>query len=84
MDEANAVLDRFLEPIRQCLTPEQARALTSFQVDASTQARIDALARKCNEGELTEKERAAYEALVEAGDFIAILQAEARAFLRGA
>lgn len=82
MDQANAVLDRFLEPLRQCLTPEQARALANFQVDAATQAMIDELARKCNEGELTEHERAEYEAFVEAGDLIAILQAKARDFLR--
>jgi len=39
------------------------------------------LAGKCNEGALTEEERAEYESFVEAGDFIAILQAEARQVL---
>lgn len=81
MDQANAVLDRFLEPIRQSLTPEQVRSLINFQVDAATQATIDELARKCNEGELTERERAEYEAFVDAGDIIAILQAKAREYL---
>lgn len=84
MEEANAVLDRFLEPIRQCLTPEQARALVSFRVDAATQAKIDELARKGSEGELTDEERTRYEAFVDAADFIAILQAEARELLRDA
>ncbi len=81
MDKANAVLDNFLEPLRQCLTPAQARKLADFQADEATQARINELARKANEGILTVGERAEYEALVEAGDLIAILQAKAREIL---
>jgi hypothetical protein len=81
MDQANCFVDQFLEPVRQCLTREQARRLVEFRADDATQARIDALARKANEGVLTEKERADYEAFVEAGDFIAILQSHARQIL---
>jgi hypothetical protein len=81
MDKAKAVLDCFLEPVRQCLTPAQASKLANFQADPATQAVLDDLARKANEGVLTEQERAEYEALVEAGDLIAILQAKAREFL---
>ena len=81
MDKANAVLDRFLEPVRQCLTTVQARQLANFQADPATQAVLDDLAHKANEGVLTEKERAEYEALVEVGDIIAILQAKARKML---
>jgi hypothetical protein len=78
MDKANAVLDQFLEPVRQCLTPDHARVLANFRVDLATQAIIDDLSRKANEGLLTEPERAEYEAFVEAGDIIGILQAKAR------
>ena len=81
MDKADAVLDRFLEPVQQCLTAEQARKLVDFRADHATQAHIDELARKANEGTLTEKERAEYEGFVEAGDFIALLQAKARRIL---
>jgi hypothetical protein len=79
MDQANAVLDRFLE--RQCLSLAQAREVVDFRPDKATQEIIDELARKANEGMLTEKERAEYEALVEVGDIIAILQAKARDIL---
>ncbi len=81
MSQANAVLDRFLEPVRQCLTPELARQLVAFRADKSTQAYVDELARKCNEGAMTAAERAEYEALVEEADLIALLQAKARAYL---
>jgi hypothetical protein len=81
MDRANAVLDAFLEPVRECLTPEQARRLADFHIDEATQHRIDELASKANEGSLSEEERAEYEGLIEAGDLISILQAKARAIL---
>ena len=72
------VLDQLLDPLGRILTPEVARKLVNLRVDARTQARIDKLARKCNEGKLTESERRQYEACVYAIDFIAILQSKAR------
>ena len=45
MSQDTAVLDRFLEPVRECLTPESARQLVEFRVDAVTQARVDELAQ---------------------------------------
>jgi hypothetical protein len=81
MSQATAVLDRFLEPVRQFLTPDLARQLADFRADAEIQARVDELARKCNEGLLTASEQAEYEAIVEEADLIALLQAKARAFL---
>ena len=41
----------------------------------------DRLARRCNEGQLTASERAEYETDVTAIDFVAVLQAKARALL---
>lgn len=62
-------------------TIEAARKLVQLKADAQTQARVDELARKCNEGELTSAERSEYEAFVTAGNLIAILQAKARLIL---
>jgi hypothetical protein len=58
-----------------------ARKLVKYRVDAKSQVQIDNLARKCNEGELSDEERRAYETYVQTIDFIAILQAKARALL---
>ena len=76
------VLDRIFDPLSQILTPEVARKLVKFRFDSAAQKRIDKLARKCNEGELTSLERREYETYVQAIDFISILQAKARAFLK--
>jgi ribosomal protein L13 len=84
MNNASAVLDRFLEPVRQSLTLEQAKQLADFRADDATQATLDDLADKCKEGTLSEKERREYEAYVDAGDMIAVLQAEAREILANA
>jgi len=52
------VLERLLDPVSQSLNPEAARKLVRLKADVKTQARVDELARKCNEDELTPKERA--------------------------
>jgi hypothetical protein len=76
-----AVLERLLAPVSRSLNVEAARKLVRLKADAKTQARVDELARKCNEGELTPQERAEYERYVTAGNLIAILQAKARLLL---
>jgi hypothetical protein len=74
----SAALDRLLHPLAQSLPPEGARAIADFRADPQTQARIDELAAKCNEGQLSSTEWQEYEAYVEAIDFIALLQDQAR------
>jgi hypothetical protein len=76
------ILDRLMDPLAGILTTEVARKLVRFRFDAKTQAYIDRLADKCNEGELSDAERREYEACVYGIDFIAILQTKARALLK--
>ena len=75
------IIDRLLDPLGRCLTPEVARALVGLRADAIAQARIEELADKCNEGQLTVEERSEYETYVWAGRIIAFLQAKSRAIL---
>lgn len=77
-NDASVVLERLLEPVTSSLNVEAARALLRLKADAKTQARIDKLAHKCNEGELSPLERAEYERYVTAGNLIAVLKAKAR------
>jgi hypothetical protein len=77
----SAILDKMLEPVARCFTPTVAKQVAELRADLPTQARIDELAVKCNEGELTEAEQREYKAYVEAMDLIGILQAKARAIL---
>ena len=76
-----ALLERLLEPVSRSLNAEAAKELIKLKADPRTQARIDELARKCNEGDLTPSERSEYERYVTAGNLVAILQAKARLIL---
>ncbi|NQU21509.1 MAG: hypothetical protein HQ567_09515 [Candidatus Nealsonbacteria bacterium] len=68
-----AILDRMLEPVTQCFTPEVAQRLLDLQPDAAVQTRIGELAGKANEGSLSAEEKVEYEDYVEAVDLIGIL-----------
>jgi hypothetical protein len=66
------------DPILQFISPEQARKLIEFRGDPEIQARIEDLASRNTEGELSTEEQTQYEGYVLANKFIAILQAKAR------
>lgn len=80
----SAVLDEMLEPVSRSLGLKTARALAALRVGARTQGRVEKLAEKCDEGRLTAKERAEYEACIQASTLIGILQAKARRVMQPA
>ena len=65
----------------ECLTPEVATRVVNLRADAPTQARVDELADKANEGQLSPAEQREYDRYLEAFHFVTILQAKARTFL---
>jgi hypothetical protein len=75
------VLDRFLDPVRDILTPDIARAIADLRVDAETQKLIEDLGERHHEGQLSPEELAEYEALVSGANVMAVLQAKARSVL---
>lgn len=75
------MLDSLLDPLSRCLDAESARRIVDLRVASSVQERIERLAERANEGSLTEEERAEYEALINASDFISILKLKARQHL---
>ena len=76
------VLDRLLNPVRDVLTPEVARAIADLRADAMTQARLDGLAERHNEGQLSPEDLTEYQALVNGINLISVLQAKARSVLQ--
>ena len=62
----------------QIVLPAKAEAVAEFRADPELQARIEELADKSTEGQLTETERTEYAGYVRANKFIAILQRQAR------
>jgi hypothetical protein len=82
MDDAGgASLDGLFEPLSLCFDAESSRRIADFHIDSAVQAKIDILAQKANDGELTESERDEYEAFINAADFISILKSKARRHL---
>ena len=76
-----SAFERGTDAVLQFFTVEQARALVEYQGDEAIRERIEQLAEKCTEGELTDVERAEYEGYIQANDFVATLQAKARKML---
>jgi hypothetical protein len=83
MSTSSDVMDRILDPVMHCFTPEVAKNVAELRADSQTQARLDELARKSNEGQLSAEEEALYDHFREAFHFVTVLQAKARQFLRG-
>jgi hypothetical protein len=76
-----SLLDQLLGPLGRTMTPEFARELVELRAPGEVQARIDELAEKCNEGQLSDEERSEYEDYVRAIHMIGILQKKARKVL---
>jgi hypothetical protein len=70
--------DRGVRPILRMVLLDKADVVLNFRPDPELQARIETLATKSTEGELTAQERAEYEGYVRANKFVAILQRQAR------
>ena len=75
------VLSKLLDPVGEMMPVEFARKLATLRATPEVQAKIDDLADKANEGDLTDQERAEYAAYIDAIDVISILQAKARSVL---
>ena len=82
MSTARTVLDELHEALGACLTVEVAKELANLRAPESAQSRMEELARKSEDGALLDSEREEYDALVSAGNFIAILQSKARRLLK--
>ena len=82
MSTVATYLDRILDPLADCFTPQIARRLVELRADSQTQEHLNVLASKANEGHLSAEEDAEYKQTIDAIDMVAILQAKARAYLR--
>lgn len=81
-NSADAVaFDRATDGLLGFFTPEQARALIAYRGEAWLRGRIEELADKNTEGEITADERAEYEGYVRANRFVAVLQGKLKKLL---
>ena len=76
------IVSSVLEPFTECLNPEAAERIASFQAAPATQSRLDELAGKANEGLLTADEQSEYDRYRTVFHFVTILQSKARVYLK--
>ena len=77
---AQAAFHRGVIPLLHLLLPGKEDAVLNTVPDQGLRQRIEDLAAKSTEGELSDEERAEYVGYVRANKFVAILQREARQF----
>ena len=78
---SHGVLSELLEPIGRMMPVDFARELASLKATPEIQARLQVLADRNTEGNLSDGERAEYLSYVDAIDVISLLQAKARAVI---
>lgn len=76
------LLDKIFEPFAEVMTPEIAARFVAMRADDEVQRRMDELADKCTEGQLTDEERQEYDTYLRAIDFISIMQSKTRQVLQ--
>jgi hypothetical protein len=76
------ILEQVLDPFVECLTPESARKIVGLRATPEAQSRLDQLADRSNEGQLTAEEQAEYEKFRATFHMITLLQSKARQFLK--
>ena len=81
MNSNTSTIDRLMEPVGRCLTPEVAKRIVLLRADEGLQSRVDELADKANAGTLNEDERSEYEQYVSFSQFVTLLQIKARNLL---
>jgi len=69
-------MNQMLEPLTKNFGPETAKLFANLRATPKMIARLEVLAEKSNEGELTEAERSEYETCVRVGNLFAVLKAK--------
>jgi len=78
----SSVADGMLDLAAECFDAPTLEALGKLRLSAKLAARVDRLAQRANEGYLTPRERAEYQAYIHTSELLALLQLRARRKLR--
>ncbi len=79
-----SAFQRGVGPLLRLLLAGKEDAVLAIAPDEALRKRIEALAAKSTEGELTDEERDEYAGYVQANKFVAVLRREAEAMRAGA
>ena len=78
---APLLVETLAESVAACLDSPSLHAIANLQLDARTRERLDELADKANENQLTPEERTEYQTFIEISEFLGLAQLRARARL---
>ncbi|MDH3600307.1 MAG: hypothetical protein OEU26_11775 [Candidatus Tectomicrobia bacterium] len=81
-EHKTTLLDNLLDPFGECLTLEVAEKLVKLRANPEIVAKVEELAEKCNEGQLTTDERDEYESYIHVNNVMMMMKARARKFLQ--
>ena len=81
LDSESAILEQVIEPDTDGLSPEVARALLRFRFNPTAIERINELAEKNRQGNITPSERALLERYLRVGSFLNLIHAKAHCAL---
>ena len=74
----SSVADKMLDLAAGCFDAPTLNALAKLRLSPKLAARVDRLAEKANEGELTARERAEYQSYIETSELLGVIQLRAR------
>jgi hypothetical protein len=75
------LLEALAESVAACLDASSLRAIANIELDSKTKKRLDELAEKANEGQLSGDERVEYQSFIGVSEFLGLAQLRARARL---
>ena len=78
----SSLSDKILDLAAECFDPPTLDALAKLRLNPKLAARVDRLAEKANEGELTPRERAEYQGYIKTSEALGLIQLRARLKLR--
>ncbi len=78
----SSLANKMLDLAAECFDAPTLDALAKLQLSPKLAARVDRLAEKANEGELTPRERAEYQAYIKTSELLSVIQLRARLKLR--
>ena len=79
---ASSLANHVLDLAAECFDASTLNALAKLQLTPKLAARVDRLADKANEGQLTPRERQEYRSYIETTELLGIIQLRARQKLR--
>ena len=78
MASTSSVADKMLDLAAECFDAPTLNALAKLRLGPKLAARVDRLAGKANEGELTPREREEYQSYIQTSEMLTLIQLRAR------